>query len=96
MGIMNPADFFAYHKPNMYMIECKTTAGASLPFKNISEYQLKSLWEAFIKYTIDSYIIVWYYDKEVCRAIPISVIKDSYDVLKSSMEESGVDMARSP
>lgn len=85
MGISNPADFIAFHKPNMYMIECKTTAGASLPFKNISEYQLKSLWESFIKYSIDSYIIVWYYEKEVCRAIPISVIKELIDVNKKSI-----------
>ena len=85
MGIMNPADFLAFHKPNMYMIECKTTAGASLPFKNISDYQLKSLWESFIKYSIDSYIIVWYYDKEACRAIPISVVKGLIDEGKKSI-----------
>lgn len=85
MGISNPCDYFCYYKPNMYMIECKTTAGASLPFKNISDYQLKSLWESFIKYSIDSYVIVWYYEKEVCRAIPISVIKEMIDVNKKSI-----------
>lgn len=85
MGISNPADFLAFHKPNMYMIECKTTAGASLPFKNISDYQLKSLWESFIKYSVDSYVIVWYYDKERCRAIPISVIKELINDGKKSI-----------
>lgn len=85
MGISNPCDYFCYYKPNMYMIECKTTSGASLPFKNISEYQLKSLWESFIKYSIDSYLIVWYYEKERCRAIPISVIKEMIDEGKKSI-----------
>lgn len=85
MGISNPCDYICYYKPNMYMIECKTTAGASLPFKNISGYQLKSLWESFIKYFIDSYVIVWYYEKETCRAIPISVIKEMIDGNKKSI-----------
>ena len=56
-----------------------------MPFKNISGYQLKSLWEAFIKFSIDSYVIVWYYDKGVCIAIPISVIKEMIDEGKKSI-----------
>ena len=56
-----------------------------MPFKNISDYQLKSLWESFIKFGIDSYVIVWYYERERCRAIPISVIKELIDGGKKSI-----------
>lgn len=56
-----------------------------MPFKNISDYQLKSLWESFIKYSVDSFVIVWYYDKGICRAIPISVIKELIDDGKKSI-----------
>lgn len=85
VGISNPCDFFAYKYPYMYMLEMKTTAGYSLPLKNISDYQYKSMLEASIKYKIKSYFIVWYYDRNVTLAIPVEVVKAVKESNKKSI-----------
>lgn len=71
-GIRNPADFIAYKKPNMILLECKTTAGASLPFKNISDGQWEDIYNATQKAKgIRGIILVWFYDKDTTLAIDI-------------------------
>lgn len=71
-GIRNPADFIAYKKPNMILLECKTTAGASLPFKNISDGQWEDIYNATQKAKgILGVILIWYYDKDVTLAVDI-------------------------
>lgn len=71
-GIRNPSDFIAYKKPNMILLECKTTAGASLPFKNISDGQWEDIYNATKKADgIIGIILVWFYDKDVTLAIDI-------------------------
>lgn len=71
-GIRNPADFIAYKKPNMILLECKTTSGASLPFKNISDGQWEDIYNATQKAKgIRGIILVWFYDKDTTLAIDI-------------------------
>lgn len=71
-GIRNPSDFIAYKKPNMILLECKTTAGASLPFKNISDGQWEDIYNATQKAKgIRGIILVWFYDKDTTLAIDI-------------------------
>ena len=71
-GVHNPSDFVAYNKPNMILLECKTTAGASLPFKNISDTQWQDIYEATQKAKgILGIILVWFYDKDVTLAFDI-------------------------
>ena len=71
-GIHNPCDFIAYEKPNMILLECKTTAGASLPFKNISDNQWNDIYEATKKAKgIIGVILVWFYEKDTTLAFDI-------------------------
>ena len=84
-GIRNPADFIAYKKPNMILLECKTTAGASLPFKNISDGQWEDIYNATQKAKgILGVILIWYYDKDVTLAVDIRKLVE----LKNNGEKS--------
>ena len=66
-SINNIADFYAYSFPYMYLFECKTTAGASLPFANISETQWNGLFGASKYNGVICGIPTWYYDKDVTK-----------------------------
>ena len=82
----NPSDFVAYKKPNMILLECKTTAGTSLPFKNISDGQ----WEDISNATkqakgIVGLILVWFYDKDVTLAINIKELIKMREAGKKSI-----------
>ena len=46
IGIANPCDFIVYKYPKLFLIECKTCHGASLPLTNISSNQWKRLLDA--------------------------------------------------
>ena len=84
-GIRNPSDFIAYKKPNMILLECKTTAGASLPFKNISDGQWEDIYNATQKAKgILGVILIWYYDKDVTLAVDIRKLVE----LKNNGEKS--------
>lgn len=37
-GVSNISDFIGYVEPNIYYLECKTHAGASIPFSCIPQY----------------------------------------------------------
>ena len=83
-GISNPCDFIAYKYPYMYMLEMKTTAGSSIPIKNISEYQYQSMLNA-TKHKIKSFFIIWYYDKDITIALPVEVLRDIKETNKKSI-----------
>ena len=75
-GVSNPCDYFCFYKNTFFLFEMKTTETASMPLKNISDYQYESMLEASNKKGIKAYFIIWWYSKDVTRAIPVSVIKD--------------------
>ena len=70
-SINNIADFYAYSFPYMYLFECKTTAGKSLPFANISETQWNGLLEASNYNGMICGFPVWYYDCDVTKFFTI-------------------------
>lgn len=84
-GVSNPCDYFCFYKNTFFLFEMKTTETASMPLKNISDYQYESMLEASNKKGIKAYFIVWWYSKDVTRAIPISVIKDIKETNKKSI-----------
>jgi recombination protein U len=68
-GSKNPCDYIVYKYPYMFLAEMKTTAGSSMPLKNISEFQLKSLNDAFLWKGVIGLFLIWFYDKGVTVAV---------------------------
>lgn len=68
-GSKNPCDYIAYKYPYMFLLEMKTTAGSSLPLRNISEFQMKSLNDCFLTRGVIGLYFVWFYDKNVTLAV---------------------------
>lgn len=80
----NPCDFICYKYPYLYLIECKTHKGASLPFRNITQYD--DLLEIKDKncYGVQIGIVLWLYEKDKVLYIPFStLIKMKADGKKS-------------
>ena len=80
----NPCDFICYKYPYLYLIECKTHKGASLPFKNITQYD--SLLEIKNEncYGVLIGIVIWLYEKDKVLYVPFStLIKMKADGKKS-------------
>lgn len=82
-SVANPCDFIMYRYPKMYMIECKSVHGNTIPiytpnpnkrYGNISNTQWLGLLEAS-KYGIVAGIICWWVDKDVTRFIPIQSLE---------------------
>jgi recombination protein U len=68
-GSKNPCDYIVYKYPYMVLMEMKTTAGASMPLKNISEFQMQSLNDAFLVKGVIGLYIIWFYDKNITVAV---------------------------
>lgn len=81
LNVNNPCDFIAYDNPNMFMLECKSCHGASLPITNIADNQRTSLLKAS-KYGVVCGYLIWYIDKD--RTIFISA-----DDLETYLLETG-------
>lgn len=64
VGIANPCDYIAYKKPHMFMIECKSCYGASLPIANISQHQRDSLLIADKYVGMIAGYMIWFIDKD--------------------------------
>jgi penicillin-binding protein-related factor A (putative recombinase) len=74
-GSKNPCDFFVYHKPVLYAIECKVTNKPSLPFANISEYQWSELLKMSKISGVAAGILCWYTNYDVTKFIPIGFLE---------------------
>ena len=73
-GSTNPCDFVAYKRPHGFCIELKTTAGSSMPLKNIADTQLEGMYEAIQTRGIKAYVVIWFYEHDVTVAFPIKYI----------------------
>ena len=72
-NITNICDFIGYVSPNIYFLECKTHAGASIPFDKISQYE-KLLSVAGLQ-GVRSGVILYLYDKEKVYYVPVKTIE---------------------
>ena len=68
----NVCDFICYLYPNIFYLECKSHAGASVPMRNITQYDhLKT--KVGIK-GVRSGVILWLYDKDKVYYVPTKTI----------------------
>lgn len=74
-GSKNPCDFFVYHKPVLYAIECKATNRPSLPFSNISEYQWSELLKMSSISGVMAGVLCWYTNYDTTLFIPIQFLE---------------------
>lgn len=71
-NISNVCDFVGYSYPNIFLIECKTHKGASLPFDKITQYdKLKEY--ADIKGVVAG-VVLFLYEKSKVMFIPINTL----------------------
>lgn len=84
VSIANPADFIFYRKPKMYMVECKTIHGNTLPifsndpkkkYGNISNTQWEGMLEAS-EYGVVAGILCWWVDNDITRFLPIQSLRE--------------------
>ena len=71
----NPCDFFVYHKPILYALECKATNKPSLPFTNITEYQWTELLKMSKVDGVVAGILCWWVNNDVTMFIPIQFLE---------------------
>ena len=78
----NPCDFICYTHGKLFLIECKSHKGASLPFEALSQY------EKLVSYSnipgVYAGVIIWLYEKDKVLYAPIQLIKQ----LKSEGKKS--------
>ena len=74
-GSKNPCDFFVYHKPILYALECKATNKPSLPFTNITEYQWTELLKMSKVDGVVAGILCWWVNNDVTMFIPIQFLE---------------------
>lgn len=81
-AITQVSDFIGYSKPCIFYLECKSHAGASIPFVNITQYE-KLLPKVGIP-GVRCGIILWLTEKDKVLYIPVSTIK----IMKEKGEKS--------
>ena len=81
----NICDFIAYTEGKLYLLECKSHSGASLPFSVISQYDKLKSYVGFEG--IRSGVIVWLYEKDKCFYVPIKTVTK---LMKDNQKSVGV------
>lgn len=71
-NIKQVADFIGYLYPNIFYLEIKSHAGASIPLTNITQYD-NLIKKVGIK-GVRSGVVLWLYDKDKVYYIPTSTI----------------------
>lgn len=83
-GVNNPCDFFFYHMPYLYAIECKSTKGASLSFRDIREQeQIIDLHEIAQQRGVVAGFMIWFIDKGVTVFVRHDIVYDAYQQAKA-------------
>lgn len=92
MGIKNLCDYVAYNKPNMFLMELKSTQRNTLPFTNITQYD--KLKELVGIEGLRLGVIIWFIPHDKVIYVPVkSIIQMVADGKKSvniKMLEEGI------
>ena len=75
LGIRNKCDFFAYHYPYVYYLECKTVHSHRLPISNITFNQRTGLLEVGEVRGVIAGVICWFIPEDKTIFMPIQVIE---------------------
>ena len=94
----NICDFICFTNSKLFLIECKTHKGASIPIDNITQYdrliQYKKLKDVY------PCVILWLYEKDVVYYIPIQTVekikKDGKKSIGLKAVEEGYDIITIP
>ena len=81
----NICDFICYNKSNLYLIECKSHKGASIPFEAIPQYE-KLTYKVGIP-GVRAGVILWLYEKDLVLYIPIATITE---IMKTGKKSVGI------
>lgn len=68
----NISDFIAFKSPYLYLIECKSTKGNTLPLSNLKQYERLLLYKDLPYVKIG--FIVWWVDKGITAWVPLSSV----------------------
>lgn len=68
----NICDFIGYNKGKLYLLECKSHSGASLPFSVVSQYDKLTGYVGLEGIRVG--IVAWLYEKDICLYIPVKTI----------------------
>ena len=68
----NLCDFIAYVDGKLFLLECKSHAGASLPFSSVSQYDRLKQFVGIPGIRVG--IILWLYEKDKCLYVPIKTV----------------------
>lgn len=68
----NICDFITYYNNILFLIECKSHKGASLPFNNITQYDKMKQYTGILG--VRTGVVLWLIDKDVILYVPISTI----------------------
>lgn len=71
-SIKQISDYIGYVYPNIFYLECKTHAGASIPLANITQYD--NLKKKVGIPGVRSGVVLWLYDKDKVFYIPTATI----------------------
>lgn len=75
LGIRNKCDFYVYHFPYAYYIECKTTQNHRFPLSNITFNQRTGMLEAVKTFGVIAGIICWFVHEDITLFMPIQTIE---------------------
>lgn len=88
-NVSNPCDFYFYHMPYFYAIECKSTQGASLSFRDIREQeQIIDLHEIAQKRGVVAGFMIWFIDKDITVFVRHDIVYDMYMESKKGGKKS--------
>lgn len=82
-SISTISDYICYNYPNQFFIECKSHKGASLPLKNITQYDkmIKEVGKPGVRVGV----ILWLIEKDKVYYVPISTVTTLKDNNKKSV-----------
>lgn len=81
-GSRNPCDFICYTNNKLFLIECKSHAGNTLPFSNLKQLDLLHKYSKID--SVNCGFVIWMYDHDSVFYIPCKeIIKMKLDGLKS-------------
>lgn len=78
----NISDFIAFKSPYLFLIECKTINGNTLPFSNLKQYEKMLNYQNIPNVKLG--FLVWWQDKNVTAWVPL----DSVTLLKEENKKS--------
>ena len=85
----NPCDFICFIHGKLFLIECKSHKGASLPFDAITQYDKLVSYDNIPGVYIG--VVIWLYDKDKVLYAPISLIKQLKQEGKKSIGIKALD-----